>query len=173
MSNDKQHNRSGFSVPSGYFDQLTDQVMREVKLSRQSDSAGFEVPDSYMDQLTDRIMESVQDNDSKVITMHTTKTVSDNTSWLIPLITAAAIGLLLFSLQGLWGTTPASFEILEDQEVMDYVMNLETSMDQDAIELLFADNDVIDYINVDTQINDDELMDYLIDEVDLNQMYSE
>jgi hypothetical protein len=175
MSNNKENNRSGFKVPADYFDQLTDRVMSEVTQSRISESAGFSVPEGYLDQLTDQVMQSVLDNslETKVIPMNTSIEPTRTKAWFIPLIAVAALGLLLFSLQGLWESTTPGFEILEDQEVMEYVVNLNTSMDQDAMELLFADNDLLDNLSVNTQINDDELMDYLIDEVDLNQMYRE
>jgi hypothetical protein len=175
MSNDKENNRSGFKVPAGYFEQLTDKVMSEVEKSRWSDPAGFRMPEGYMDDLTDQVMRSVQDNakEPQVISMNSTVDSKKTRSWLIPVIAAAALGLLLFSLQDTWGTTTPSFEILEDHELMEYVVNLDTSMDQDAIELLFADNDLLDQMSMSTDIKDDELMDYLMDEVDLNQMYTE
>lgn len=175
MSNNKENKKTGFKVPENYMDQLTDRVMKNVVNAHESNDAGFSVPNGYMDQLTDRILTSVNEHSiaPKVIPMESPLDSGKKTIWLAPLIAVAAIGILLFSLRGLWDNTTTSFEILDDQEVMEYVVNLETSMDQDAIELLFVDNDLLDQMSLNTQIKDDELIDYLIDEVDLNQMYTE
>lgn len=175
MSNDKKNNNSGFELPADYFEHLTDRVMNNVnKASQPKKDSGFRTPDGYFEGLTDRIMTAVEEQEApRVIPLKAEAEFKNNTAWLIPVISIAAIGLLLFSIQNFWGGTVTTFDTLEDQEVMDYVVNMENNMDQEAIDLLFSDNDILDEISVDTQIKEDELLDYLMDEVDLNQIYTE
>lgn len=174
MSSDNKNKNTGFEIPSNYFDGMADRMINKVN-SQARDSSGFKVPDLYFDELTDKVMHCIADEklETKVINLEPKKEVQTTPSWVIPLLSVAAIGILFFSLQNLWAGDTASFDDLGDDEIMNYVMNIEEGMDQEAVDLLFYDNDILDEITIDTQIQDDDLLEYLMEEVDLNQIYTQ
>ncbi len=174
MSSDHKNTNSGFKVPTDYFAGLTDRVLDNLK-NPEVKETGFTVPENYLDTLTDTIITSVNDSrdEIRVIPLKAKAEPQKAPSWLVPFISIAAMGILLFSLQSLWETNEDGITALGDEEMMNYVMNLEDGMDQEAVDLLFLDNDILDGITIDTKIQDDQLLDYLIDEVDLNQIYTE
>ena len=61
MMKDKEElpNKSGFTTPEGYFEQLGDRLMEHGSAELPPNN-GFAVPDGYFEQLEDRIMEKVQ-----------------------------------------------------------------------------------------------------------------
>jgi len=168
MSNKHKHTVSGFKVPDGYFDQLTDRVLNSID-KEDAQHAGFDVPEAYFEQLHDQVMERLEN--SKVVSITPT---SSRTKWLYPLLAMAAVfaGVLLFN--GFFGTQyELNMTTVEDQDIYTYVEDVAFLQDDEDIELLFADNSFLNDIEMPSQITDDELMDYLLDEVSLNQMITE
>jgi hypothetical protein len=177
MSSDTKNNNPEFQVPPGYFDELTNRVLSNVT-SKNTDvieTTGFDVPTDYFENLTHAVMQSIEDseNNTPVISLKAKAGGHNYPSWLIPVLSVAALGILLFSIQNFWANQNPSFDSLGDDEIMDYVMNMEEVMDQEATELLFSDNSILEEITIETGIKDQQLLDFLMEEIDLNQMYTQ
>ncbi|MDN3593847.1 hypothetical protein [Zunongwangia endophytica] len=76
------HGASGFKVPSGYFenleDQLCDKVLSEEEQVREIElpaEAGFKVPEAYFDGLEDRLVEKIEIKQPKLIKVDFRKTL--------------------------------------------------------------------------------------------------
>jgi hypothetical protein len=172
MSSDHKNTDTGFKIPSDYFEGMADRLLSNLENSKVQ-KTGFEVSENYFETLTEKVIASVnRSNDEVKVIPFQAKTENDSTSpWLVPLLSIAAIGLLLFSLQGLWSSAEGGVDSLGDEEMMNYVLNLEDGMDQEAIDLLFYDNNILDEISMVSEIKEDELHDYLMEEVDINLIY--
>ncbi len=51
--------KNPFTVPPGYFEQLTDVTSFRAKMQQEQKKDGFGVPDAYFDRLTDRIKDGI------------------------------------------------------------------------------------------------------------------
>lgn len=168
------HNKAGFQIPDGYFDQLTDRVLENVPKSNLNKKAGFEVPKDYFDNL-DSVLMSHLEHESKVISLHH-KTSSDSKKWLYPLLAVAAVFIGVIALNGLFTgnqENTVTFADVNDQEIIEYLAQTNFLQDEESIEILFADNSVLSDIKIDQEITDNELLDYLMEDGSLDQILIE
>ncbi len=164
------HNKHGYSVPSGYFDQLENQVMHQVKQDKAAITgkpAGFNTPSGYFDHLEDRVVDKVME--PRVIQMD-----SRVPSWVMPMLAVAAAIVALITIDGLWTDTSMSFDDLKDEELELYIAESNFTIDNDAMDILFSDNAALNDTSLEVVPVDNEfLLDYLADEIEMNQMIEE
>ncbi|MGB5983212.1 MAG: hypothetical protein WBG46_13810 [Nonlabens sp.] len=193
----KIHKHQGFQVPANYFDELTDRVMNKMNEGEKSQKAppAFKTPPNYFEHLNDRLLQTVENSDdlnlrvvysdnddfaqgeSESVSLNAEK---NNTvtlaktmrTYALPLIGVAASLVALFTLSGNRADQNMSTE-LDDEILAEYVINMEDYMDQEAVEILFAESDFITETTTELNINDDAIIDYLMEEVDLNQIITE
>jgi hypothetical protein len=168
MKKNNKHNDLGFKVPDGYFDNLTDRLLSSHENSSPVvEKHPFKVPDTYFETLENRILESTIDK--PVVQLE-----SDHPAWIKPLLAVAAIVVLAIAVNGFWQGNSLTIEDLESEELAFYLAETDFTTDDEAIEILYADTDVLEleqatYDDIDQEL----LLDYLSEEVDLNQMMEE
>jgi hypothetical protein len=160
--------KAGFKVPAAYFDQLTDRVLQNVVGKDNLEHAGFKVPQGYIESLEARILVNC-DEQSKVVTM-----IPSSTRWWYPIVATAAaviIGAVILTNSG--SPQVPTFADLKDQELTDYLMQSKFMNDEEYLDILYADNDKLNITEFEENFTDNELLDYLVDEVTIDQMIRE
>jgi len=200
LKNMAQHSQDvPFSVPLDYFDTLEDRVMNGVMASTYSGKKieqPFNVPQGYFENLEHRVLKSINNQvDTKVENPFTTpqeyfvqleqrvleatvdKPVvelnNDYPSWVIPMLAVAAIFVAILAIDGFWPKNIMSMQDLNNEELALYISETDFISDQDAIDILYSDTDVFDYSNFETSVDNEALLDYLADEVEVNLMIEE
>ena len=162
------YNELGFKVPDGFFENLEDQLMDYVSLKSQLPSdTGFKVPDGYFDALTDELLNTP---------VHITEeTPVKKINWWYPAIAVAAGLAVLFSLNitGESNTT-VDFAQLETAEIEEFFMYQQDYEQIESLELLYEDQpDVLEEINIREELSQDVLYNYLLDDLELNEIITE
>ncbi len=198
MSNRDKHNKIGFETPAGYFDHLAERlIQKSIEPTNQKASAGFEVPAGYFDKLSDRVMQNVQssdldqdklpeEKDVKVVQLNTTdhsryskesvqvekKSVRKLLyGYALPIIGTAAAIVALITMNGEEGSPQDAS--LDPDALSTYVYNLDDYLDPETVDILYDEAIVLDDIDTSIDIDDAALMDYLVNEMDMNQILSE
>ena len=161
----KNIQNSGFKTPDNYFDGIEDQVMSKIKLDNMLDNAsdsGFKAPENYFDSLEDKVFDKLQPKEE-------TKVVSIFRSKYIAYISGVA-AMLLLSLIIFTNNDDASEIDLELVE--SYIINEDNIDAYDLAELL-TEEDFEDVEEFSISTSDDELEDYLLDNIDIEDIYIE
>jgi hypothetical protein len=66
-----------------------------------------------------------------------------------------------------------TFADLEDHEITDFLVAADFMQDEESVALLFADNTILKEIEMEENITDKELFDYLMEDASLNQIIIE
>lgn len=175
MNKQNKYNHS-FQVPKDYFESLENRVMK----NRNQTNHGFTVPDGYFDQLENTVVNNLKislkdlKNDDRETALkliyHNTETKKSNKlKWLLPLVAAAAIFIGIITFNGLQTETAnmeqVSLSQLDDQEIMDYLV-IQPMMEQtETYEYLYADTKLPENTGITADIQDDEILDYLMDNI--------
>jgi hypothetical protein len=171
MKKNSTHTQAGFEVPEGYLDQLTERVLKITPHQKVPDHAGFKIPEGYLKALEDRIMFQ-RKAQPKLISLQTSSVMR----WLYPIVAAAALFIGVTLINGLLTdhkTDQVTFADLEDHEISDYLVNSNFLQDDESVELLFAGNSILSDIKIEQNITDNELFEYLMEEVTWNQIITE
>ena len=168
MRNNNIHTQAGFKVPDGYFDQLTDRVLENTQSQDVQDHAGFIMPEDYLLSLEDRVMSRLEQQ-TKVIPLQ----VSKSKQWLYPVLAMAALFIGFITINGLFTQDKVTFADLEDHEITDFLVDADFMQDEESVALLFADNTILKEIEMEENITDKELFDYLMEDASLNQIIIE
>lgn len=168
MRNNNIHTQAGFKVPDGYFDQLTDRVLENTQGQDLQDHAGFIMPEDYLLSLEDRVMSRLEQQ-IKVIPLQ----VSKSKQWLFPVLAMAALFIGFITINGLFTQDKVTFADLEDHEITDFLVDADFMQDEESVALLFADNTILKEIEMEENITDKELFDYLMEDASLNQIIIE
>lgn len=154
-------NTSGFKVPKDYFSQVEEQILSEVHLKNKVDVSGFDVPDSYFETLEDKIVKQLKDEqDVKVIPLLSWKKVIYTT-------TIAASLVLMFNV--FYNTSEAlTFDSLDMASIENYV----EQEDYTSYELssLLTEEELHTNNFIDTEISEESLEDYLLDQSDIEDL---
>ncbi|MEO9954931.1 hypothetical protein [Nonlabens sp.] len=171
MKNNNQHTQAGFKVPEGYFDSLTDRVLENTQKDEIVEHAGFSVPKDYFSTLEDRILKEVQEDEKevKVVTLQTSK----NNTWLYPLLAMAAVFIGFVTINSLFSKDEVTFADLNDQELRDYIVDVNFLQDEESVEILYADNSILNDTEIEQEFTDNELLDYLMEDTTLDQIIRE
>ena len=158
--------RNNFSIPDGYFDQLSDKLSQESSNKLNIDKKNnFTIPEGYFENLAGRIEEKInQDNTEK------DKVISINRTRIIRFISVAASVAAILVLVFIFNkNTPTIDENLAQTEV-----NFEEITVEQFDEAIYSStaNELVDYIEYD-DIQTDILEENDFNEVDLDITSSE
>ncbi|MFI1771582.1 hypothetical protein [Thalassobellus citreus] len=157
-------NETGFKVPKDYFENLEDAILSDIKLKELSHESGFITPKDYFDTLEDHIIE-------KTSTKETPKVISlFNRRNLLYLSGVAAAVLLLFNLSIFNNTT--TWASLDTETVEDYMIN-GGLLDSYEIASLLTTEELSDANFIETNFNENNIETYLIDHLDIEDLYVE
>ncbi|MFI1743741.1 hypothetical protein [Thalassobellus sediminis] len=157
-------NETGFKVPKDYFDTLEDAILSNIKLKELSSDSGFKTPKDYFKTLEDRIIE-------KTSTKETPKVISlFNRRNLVYLSGVAAAVLLLFNLSTFNNTT--TWASLDTETVEEYMISGDL-LDSYEIASLLTTEELSDANFIETNFNENNIESYLIDHLDLEDLYAE
>nr|WP_321245817.1 hypothetical protein [uncultured Psychroserpens sp.] len=154
-------NTSGFKVPKDYFSQVEEQILSEVHLKNKVDVSGFDVPDSYFETLEDKIVKQLKNEQGvKVIPLISWKKVIYTT-------TIAASLVLMFNV--FYNTSEAlTFDSLDIASIENYV----EQEDYTSYELssLLTEEELHTNNFIETEISEESLEDYLLDQSDIEDL---
>lgn len=168
MKKNNIHNKAGFQVPDGYFDQLTDRVLENTSDHKIDEHAGFKTPVDYFSSFEERLMVQVTE-ETKVIPLHS----SNTKTWLYPLLAVAALFIGFVTMQGLFTESEVTFADVGDQELRDYIAGSNFLQDEESVDILYADNSILNTMEIEDNITDSELFEYLMEDTTLNQIIRE
>jgi hypothetical protein len=154
-------NTSGFEVPKDYFSQVEEQILNEVNLQNKVNTSGFDIPNSYFDTLDDKIIDKLkEDRKVKVVSLFNRKNI-------IYTSTIAASLILMFNV--FYSTSETiTFDSLEIASIENYLED----EDYTSYELasLLTEEELNTNNFTDTEISDDTLEDYLLDQSDIEDL---
>jgi hypothetical protein len=160
-----------FTVPDTYFDNLEHRILsntvhKETKSTSIDKNNPFEVPEDYFKNLGQQVFESTVDKPL-------VKMERDYPEWVIPMLAIAAIFIAIVTISGLWESNTFSIEDLNDDELGMYLAETDFRSDQEAIDILYSDADDFQNVTFDSSMDNEVLLEYLVDEVDMNIMMEE
>ncbi|AUC80996.1 hypothetical protein [Lacinutrix sp. Bg11-31] len=158
MKNENSHNvkNPGFKVPQGYFEALEDSILAETKLKSLVSSSGFKTPEGYLENFNVSIKK-----ETKVISIFSKKNMF--------LVSSIAAALVLFFSLNIFDNSPLSFNDLDITTVDNYIINETETGDLFS---LFQDSELSETNFIDYTISDEALDGYL-ENIDVNDLYSE
>jgi len=168
MKNKNLHNinKTGFKAPKDYFESFEDTLMNKINNNQSLnniDATGFELPNDYFENFEDKLHKRIsKENDSKVVRLFTRRN-------LVYLSGVAAAVLILFNLSIF--DTKVTWDSLDIQTVENYIIG----EDFDSYELasLLPDDQLLESNFISNTITDDTLENYLIDNLDLEDIIIE
>ncbi len=157
MKKYKSNNNIGFKVPDGYFETLE---TRLLDLRENENQAGFEVPKDYFENLEERLLQHVKPA-HKVYRLQ-----ADNIKWIAPLLAAAALVAVVLTTKFLFNPAPQDnatpLASVKNEELMEYILKQPQIDDSYTLSYLFATTQLPDNDGLTQTIEDEELMEYLI-----------
>lgn len=154
----------GFKVPDKYFSQVEEHIINELNLHSKTETSGFEVPKTYFEDIDQKILKRIaHENDTKVIPLFTWK----NTTYAAAV---AACLILMFNI--LWTPSESpSFETLEMASIENYLDQEELSSHE--LVSLLTEDELNSNNFIDDEFPEGALEDYLLDNVDLENLIIE
>jgi uncharacterized membrane protein YvbJ len=164
--NFKNIKHTGFKTPNNYFDTVEDKIMdalhqeNNLNLSKET---GFKTPDNYFDTIESVIMTKIEtENTTKVI-----KLISKRN--LIYVSSIAAAILLLFNLSIF--NKNITFGSLDTETVENYIIYEDISSYELAA--LLSDDNLVEADFIQQSFTDNTLENYLLDNLDLEELIIE
>lgn len=160
-----------FSVPEGYFTSLEDRILNHTT-TKDLDSAGavsempFAVPQDYFENLEKQVL--LKTVDKPVVQMK-----RDYPAWVIPMLAVAAIFIAVVTINGLWQSNTLSMEDLKSDELAMYLADTDFTADQESMDILYSNPNALNVSTSNRSFDDEALLDYLVEEVDMNQLMEE
>ncbi|OUS01939.1 hypothetical protein A9Q86_04620 [Flavobacteriales bacterium 33_180_T64] len=153
---------SGFKTPKDYFSQVEEQILNEVSLIDKANHSGFEVPGSYFESLESKILDKVNPkNDTPVISLF---------SWK-KLVYTSAIAASLILMFTIFTPSEITFEDIETASI-EYYIEQEGFSNYDLASLLTEEE--LSTVNfIDNEILEETIEDYLLDNVDIEELIIE
>ncbi|MFD2824035.1 hypothetical protein ACFS5M_10155 [Lacinutrix iliipiscaria] len=154
---------SGFKVPKDYFENFENTILNHARLKEKVSHSGFSTPEGYFDTVEEHILNRISTKKStKVISLIQKKSIIYASS------IAAAI-VLLFSIVDFNKTV--TYDSLEFETVENYILN--EDIDSEELASLFNDSDFSeDGFNA-ISFSEDDIENYVNDNLDLNDLYIE
>lgn len=155
---------SGFKTPKDYFSKVEEQILSEVSMIDKVEQSGFEVPESYFDSVEKSILNQVTpENDTKVVSLFTWKKV---------MYTSAIAASLILMFNVFYSPSEnINFEDIEMASIENYI----EAEDYTSYELaaLLTEDELNKDNFIDNNISEDLLEDYLLDQVDIEDLIIE
>ncbi|WP_405352390.1 hypothetical protein [Nonlabens sp. Asnod3-H03] len=167
MEKENKHNKDlGFQVPQDFFKNFEEDMMTQWNLEdKLGKETGFEVPDGYFETLEERLLPVVDDKVRQL------PKKSNVTTFLYPVLAIAAMLAIVLTLNS--GNESVDIASVDTSVLEDYLIEESFLYDDATVDILFADNDILDNINLTESVDTDVLYDYLEDEMDLNEIITE
>ncbi len=154
----KDSQESGFKVPKDYFEDFEKTIMSHAILKDKLNHSGFSVPEGYFDNVEEKILTQISDEKpSKVIALF-------NKRSLIYVTSIAATLVLLFSIiqpntntiDTIETASIESYLSYEDFETEELVALIDDTafIDEAITTLNFSENDIENYVIENLEIND-------------------
>jgi len=156
---------SRFKVPKDYFSQVEGQIRGEVHLKNKVKTSGFDVPDSYFETIENNIAKKLEDNKKvKVIFLF---------NWKKTIYSAAAIAACLALMFNLFynGSEELTFDSLETASIENYLEQEDYTSYELAALLTEAELNTNNF--TDTEISEESLEDYLLEQSDLEDLITQ
>lgn len=157
---------SGFKVPKDYLESFEDNFFDAIannNLNSIKDN-GFQVPETYFDSLEDKIIGKLsKENYGKVIPLYNKKSVR-----LVASV-AAAVLIMLFFGPSLFNNKP-TFDNLQTETVENYIIEDLSSYE---IASLLSEEQLKHEIFVNSEIKNENLETYLLDNLDVEDLIVE
>lgn len=168
MNKENKHNKDlGFQVPQDFFKNFEESMLTQLILDEKlGKETGFQVPDDYFESLEKQLLPV---RESKVVSLNDR---FDYKNVLYPILAIAAV-LAIIMTMNTGNSGPLDFASLETSELEEYLVDEASLYDESTIEILFADNDMLDNMSFSDGIDDDDLYDYLQEEIELNEIITE
>ncbi|EAR01625.1 hypothetical protein [Maribacter sp. HTCC2170] len=161
----KSNKNNDFKTPEGYFEGFTDSLLDRMSNDIQNESIlpkkpGFKVPEGYFDSLNNKIQEKLQEEQAKVITIN-----SRTKFYYYAAAAVAAVFLLTIGIRNTTNVEP-TFDDLAKNEIEDYFENTDLGLSTFEIAEVIPVDDLEISDILDTQLNEDNIIDYLDDNLD-------
>tara|TARA_R110002012_G_scaffold283666_2_gene474159 strand:- start:3507 stop:4010 length:504 start_codon:yes stop_codon:yes gene_type:complete len=167
MEKENKHNKDlGFQVPQDFFKNFEENMMTQWNLEdKLGKETGFEVPDGYFESLEEQLLPVVDDKVRKLPNR------SNITTFLYPVLAIAAMLAIVLTLNS--GNESVDIASVDTSVLEDYLIEESFLYDDATVDILFADNDILDNINLTESVDTDVLYDYLEEEMELNEIITE
>lgn len=157
MENEKKKYQTGFKVPEDYFNSLEDKLFNITSENKLPNTPGFKVPDNYFESLEDTILSKVTFEDPKVISIFKRRNL-----WYASGIAAAIALLLVFT----WNSNTINPNTIEFAEIETYINNDNLDLEMQDIAQVLNDEDLEDLSLETLSISEENIEDYLLDNID-------
>ncbi|WOD44301.1 hypothetical protein [Hwangdonia lutea] len=166
MKNKNLHNMksSGFKTPDNYFESFDDKLLAKLKAQNKLDdikTTGFKVPNDYFETIDDAILSTVQNQkDTKVVSLF---------SWR-KMAYASAVAASIILMFNLFFNTPEklTFDSLEIASIENYLA--EEGFTTYELATLLTDEELNSEAFTNTQITEDSLEDYLLNNANIEDL---
>lgn len=165
--------KTGFKTPNNYFDAVEDNLMNAIKQENNgnlSKETGFKTPDNYFNTIEDVII-------NKIETKTTPKLISLFSKRNLLYASSIAAAVLLF-LNLFVFEKELTFESLDRETVENYI--IEIGIDYYELTALFSENEYYELATLLSEnnflehtITDESLENYLLDNLDLEELIIE
>lgn len=152
---------TGFTVPKGYFDTLENEILCDIKLKSLATKSGHELPDAYFDTLENNIINTINSKkEVKVIKLVTWEKIASAS------LVAASV-LLMFHL--FFNTNkPITIDAIETASLEQYILN--EDLDSNEFASLFTDEELSEIHLINDGFNSQTLENYLIDNLEIEDI---
>jgi hypothetical protein len=161
MKEDKLHNikSTGFKTPGNYFDTLEDKILSRINESdviKEIDSPGFSVPKDYFNTIEQEVLVKINNDDKPIVHLFARK------SFYYVAGIAASLILLFAVFINIEKPDELTGEMVEA-----YFEN--SGLDTYDLAQLLSDADILedDFTIIETNYNEDNLEDYLLENADI------
>ena len=163
----KNTNKKNFKTPDGYFEGFSDRLLDRMSNTEKDQegslipkSDGFALPDGYFESLNKNIQNRLNKEMPKVIALNRRRK-----TYYLAAAAVAAIVLLTIGIRSTINEVP-TFDSLAKTEIEDYFDNTDLGFSTYEIAEVIPVDDLEISDILDTQLNDENIMDYLEDSVD-------
>ncbi len=158
--------KTGFKTPDNYFDTVEDKLMDAIQQENslnQVKNTGFKTPSDYFDTLEDVILNKIEKkNTPKIIALFTKRNILYASS-------IAAAVLLLFNLSIF--DKEVTFDSIDLQAVENYI--IDEGIDSYELAALFSEDDFSEADFMEQNITAETLENYLLDNLDIEEIIIE
>ncbi len=155
---------TGFKAPKAYFDTLEDKILNKINEDTSFEhikESGFKLPDGYLSSVEDAVLNTVNEQDNKVISLLSRRN----------LLYVSGIAAAIVIMFGIFMKNDTISEPLIDAEMAEtYLMNQDISSYELASLLTEEDIVSLDEEIMNEAFTDDEMEDYLLENVNLEDI---
>lgn len=164
---EKNKYTTGFKIPEAYFEAFDVRMFEKLKEEELPKDSGFAVPDHYFDELEEKIVQSTTTSNWKVLRNEKPKINVPNRSAILYTLTGiAAAVVVVLSLYPFGSNTSYSFEDLNETIVSAYIQDGELDLTAEDLAMYLQDEDFDALVVPSETISEENLSDYLLNNLD-------